>query len=196
MQLETSLLALKTLPTIGAASSRSRIEPRFGRALSKLAYTQSDAVAIEVRCWSKREWPMVRLEWGALSGTVDFAGFAYDPYRVSIAPEYCDSLAGLVYKHERPTQGQALAMAAASVGLLAHEGAHLSGFQNEARTECHAVQRVRDLAVILGTSRSYADRLAEANWKYIYPREPAEYRTSTCRNGGPLDIHRNSDVWP
>ena len=65
MTLQSSLLAYKDLPTIGGRASRSRIEPRLGRGVSQLAYKSPNAAVTEVRCWSKREWPMVKLEWRA-----------------------------------------------------------------------------------------------------------------------------------
>jgi hypothetical protein len=30
----------------------------------------------------------------------------------------------------------------------------------------------------------------------MYPRLPQEYRSPECRNGGELDIHPESSVWP
>lgn len=197
INLESSLLAFKALPTVGGPARGSRIEPRLGRALNRLLYRSATAASIEVRCWSKRDWPLVEREFRAYAGIGDFAGFADDPYHVSIAPEYCAELVKLMYKQRRPTSGVALAMTAAAVGLLAHEGGHLSDpSANEARTECYGVQRIRELAPILGTSRSYGDLLAEVYWTYIYPEEPAGYRTPACRNGSPLDRNPGSDVWP
>jgi hypothetical protein len=83
------------------------------------------------------------------------------------------------------------------VGLLAHESGHLFESEtNEAKTECFAVQRIAELARILGVSGSYADGLAEVYWKDLYPRNPPGYRTSLCRDGGPLDLNPRSDKWP
>jgi hypothetical protein len=196
--LESALLAFKQLPTAAGPSRGSRIEPRLGRAVNRLLYGNAAALSIEVRCWSKRAWRQVKQEWRAYAGIGDVAGFAYDRNgHISIAPEYCARLMRLIYGRERPEQGVALGMTAASVGLLAHEGGHLrESDRSEADTECFAVQRVRELAPILGTSTSYADLLARVYWEYVYPTEPAEYRTGACRNGGPLDLNPRSDVWP
>jgi hypothetical protein len=196
--LESALLAFKQLPTAAGPSRGSRIEPRLGRAVNRLLYGDASALSIEVRCWSKRDWPLVEQEWRAYAGIGDVAGFAYPTNgHVSIAPEYCGQLMRLVYKRERPEEGIALGMTAASVGVLAHEGGHLRVTDpNEADTECFAVQSVRKLAPILGTNASYADLLADVYWEYVYPTEPREYRTGACRNGGPLDLNPRSDVWP
>jgi hypothetical protein len=196
--LESALLAFKQLPTAAGPSPGSRIEPRLGRAVNRLLYGDAAAMTIEVRCWSKRDWPQVKQEWGAYAGIGDLAAFAYDRNgHVSIAPEFCARLMRLVYRRERPEQGMALGMTAASVGVLAHEGGHLREQDiSEAYTECYAVQKIRELAPILGTSTSYADLLARVYWEVVYPTEPAEYRTGACRNGGPLDLNPRSDVWP
>jgi hypothetical protein len=196
-ELGSSFLAVQPLPIKGGNASTSRIEPRFGRAMNKLVYKSEDAAQIEVRCWSKKDWPKVKYEWGGYSGNLDFAGFAYDDFRVSIAPEYCASLVGLVYQHQRPTAGVPLFRAAASVELLAHEAGHLFESEtNEARTECHAVQQVAELGRILGLGREYSDELARVYWEDLYPRNPRAYKTSLCRNGGPLDLNPSSDEWP
>jgi hypothetical protein len=196
--LESALLAFKQLPTAAGPSPGSRIEPRLGRAVNRLVYGVAGAKSIEVRCWSKRDWPQVKQEWRAYTGTGDVVGFAYYSIgHVSIAPDYCGPLMRLIYRRERPEQGVALGMTAASVGVLAHEAGHLREVDmSEAETECFAVQKVRELAPILGTSTSYADLLARVYWEYVYPTEPADYRTGACRNGGPLDLNPRSDVWP
>jgi hypothetical protein len=195
--LEASFLAVQPLPVKGGNVSSSRIEPRFGRALNRLVYKSADAAQIEVRCWSKEDWPWVKYEWGGYAGTLDFAGFAYDQFRISAAPEYCASLVGLVYGHERPTKGRALLQAAASVALLAHEGGHLYESEtNEARTECLAVQRIDELGRILGLGGEYSDMLARVYWEDLYPLNTPAYKTELCRNGGPLDLHPDTDTWP
>jgi hypothetical protein len=195
--LVSSFLAVKDLPIQGGDHSRSRIEPRFGRALNRLLYKSASAAQVEVRCWSKEDWPKVKYEYGGYAGNIDFAGFAYDDFRISIASEYCASLVQLVYKHARPTRGKALLYAAASVELLAHEGGHLYFSEtNEAKTECYAVQRARELGRILGLGGTYSDDLAAVYWKYVYPHNTREYRTPACRNGGPLDLNPKSDLWP
>lgn len=196
-ELESSFLAVEPLPIKGGNVSTSRIEPRFGRAINKLVYKREDAAQIEVRCWSKEEWPKVKFEWGGYAGNIDFAGFAYDDFRVSVAPEYCASLVGLVYEHERPASGLPLFRAVASVELLAHEAGHLFESEtNEARTECQAVQRVSEMGRILGLGGAYSDKLARVYWDDLYPRNPPAYKSPLCRNGGPLDLNPSSDKWP
>ena len=196
-ELSSSFLAVEPLPVKGGEVSTSRIEPRFGRALNTLVYKSADAAQIEVRCWSKEDWPKVKYEYGGYAGNVDFAGFAYDQFRVSVAPEYCASLVDLVYRHERPTSGLPFVKMAASVALLAHEAGHLFESEtNEAKTECYAVQRVRELATILGADPAYADKLATTYWEDIYRLNPPDYKTPLCHNGGPFDLNPQSERWP
>jgi hypothetical protein len=196
-ELSSSFLAVEPLPVKGGDVSSSRIEPRFGRALNKLVYKSANAAQLEVRCWSKEDWPKVKYEYGGYAGNVDFAGFAYDQFRVSIAPEYCASLVDLVYRHERPTSGLPFVKMAASVALLAHEAGHLFESEtNEAKTECYAVQRVREMATILGADPAYADKLATTYWKDIYRLNPPSYKTPLCYDGGPLDLNPSRKGWP
>jgi hypothetical protein len=87
--------------------------------------------------------------------------------------------------------------ASASVGILSHEAQHLlDPAGSEAETECHGVQNMREVGRLLRLDGSYADALATGYWRYIYPQNTAEYRTSACHDGGPLDSHPATSVWP
>ena len=57
--LQTSLRAFKELPRAGGTHPQSRIEPRLTRLVSSFVYRSPDPTytGVEVRCWSKREWP-------------------------------------------------------------------------------------------------------------------------------------------
>jgi hypothetical protein len=59
-RLEAAFLWNARLPRVGGATGRSRVEPRFGRAVSTLALRP-----IEVRCWSTRDWEDVSTEFRA-----------------------------------------------------------------------------------------------------------------------------------
>jgi hypothetical protein len=194
--LESSLVAHRDLPTVGGKTDRSRIEPRLSRAVSTLVY-KSQGAGVEVRCWSPREWRIVRKEWGAYIGTTDFLGFAWGETGVSIAPDACEPLVEFVYDRNRPSSGRELVLASAAIGLLAHEAQHLAdNWASEAETECSGMQSLRRMAGFLGASDAYAALLAEAYWADVYPLNLGEYRTSACRNTGPLDQKPGSDVWP
>lgn len=84
---------------------------------------------------------------------------------------------------------------AVAVHTLTHEAIHMSGVTNEAETECLAVQRNAETAVLLGATPEDALRLAEYYWTDVYPRMPEAYRSEDCRSGGRLDIGAPSPPW-
>jgi hypothetical protein len=192
--IERLLRANRPLPRIGGTSRRSRIEPDFSRVAEEIGLSP-----VEVRCWSTRDWTATREEWGRyIRDSVELAGFAHDPYRVSIAPEYCRRLVRFVHLGWRPLKDELeVDELADAVALLAHEIEHLSyPAASETETECRAVQDIRPLATGLGASPRYARRLANVYWTRVYPYQPSKYRSRLCRNGGPFDLDPESDVWP
>ena len=197
--LQTSLRAFKELPRAGGTHPQSRIEPRLTRLVSSFVYRTPDPTytGVEVRCWSKREWPRVKKELRAYTGIGDFEGFAYRETKISISPRVCAALAKLIYKGSRPSSGRDAFWATASVGVLSHEAQHLvDPAASEAETECRGMQNMRTVGRMLRLSGSYADFLAEAYSKYVYPYESKDYRTPACHDGGPLDSRPSSSVWP
>jgi hypothetical protein len=195
--LEATLLTQAQLPTAGGMVAKSRIEPRLSRLVSRLVYKDPAAAGVEVRCWSPKLWRTVRREWGAYMGTGDFEGFASGETQVNLSPRVCSALAPFVYQRARPTSGRVAWVTAASIGILAHEAQHLADPSgSEAETECRGMQNVRAVTRMLGATDSYASIIAEGYWRYVYPSNLASYRTGACRDGGPLDSRRGSDVWP
>jgi hypothetical protein len=79
---------------------------------------------------------------------------------------------------------------------LAHEAWHLAGERNEAMAECHALQTTALVAERLGATPAEGEASAVVVATQIYPRMPSEYVTTDCRDGGPLDLHPASSVWP
>lgn len=78
--------------------------------------------------------------------------------------------------------------AAAALDILTHEAFHLAGVRNEAATECFALQTVAFAARAFGLDRIDAEALAHSA---AASREPAlgdNYRSASCRSGGPLDL--------
>jgi hypothetical protein len=197
--LQTSLRAFKELPRAGGTHPQSRIEPRLTRLVSSFVYRSPDPTytGVEVRCWSKREWPRVKKELRAYTGIGDFEGFAYRETKISISPRVCAALAKLVYKGSRPSSGREAFWATASVGVLAHEAQHLvDPGGSEAETECRGMQNMRTVGRMLRLDGSYADFLAEAYSRYVYPYESKDYRTPACHDGGTLDSRPSSSAWP
>jgi hypothetical protein len=197
--LQTSLRAFKELPRTGGTHPRSRIEPRLTRLVSSFVYRSPDPTytGVEVRCWSKREWPRVKKELRSYTGIGDFEGFAYRETKISMSPRVCAALAKLLYKGSRPSSGREAFWATASVGVLSHEAQHLvEPGRSEAYTECLGMQNMRTVGRMLRLDGSYADFLAEAYWTYVYRYETRDYRTPACHDGGPLDSQPDSSVWP
>ena len=85
---------------------------------------------------------------------------------------------------------------AIALDVLAHESWHLEGNQNEAVTECYALQTVGFVATKLGSDNVQARGLARLVHLLVYPRMPGEYRSAECRDGGVLDLRPDSSAWP
>jgi hypothetical protein len=139
---------------------------------------------------------MVR-EWDTYTGVHrEVAGFVNGTSRVNIEPGSCARLARF-YSGWRPRSDAELDDAADAVDLLAHEAQHLFNPNgNEAETECHGLQDVQRVAVMLGASRSFAKKLAQDDWKYLYPYRDSEYRTKECRPNGLFDMRPETPGFP
>lgn len=124
---------------------------------------------------------------------IDAAGFArFVDQTADLAPWVCRTLADFVYG-EKPPSDERLA---AAVEALAHEATHLSRtpVDNEAVTECYAMQRLRE-AARLGADAALARRLASLEWQWYRARPVGEYVTRACRKGGPLDQGNGTGPW-
>ena len=196
-RLEASLRANRSLPATRGSREESKVEPQLSRFVSKFVLRKP--AGIEVRCWSKDEWLFVTKEWATYIGRGDLLGFVHSTrLRTSLAPRICKQLANLVYRDERPTEGEAMLRAAEAVSILSHEAEHIrNGLRaDEATTECRAMQRMRRLGRIMGLSQDYADLLADRYWGDLYRYNAPEYKTSDCRDGQTLDLRPGNDRWP
>lgn len=177
-----------TLPTIAGPSVRSRKDPTYSRIASRLA-----GGSRAVFCWSRRDWNILTdpPEGIVVTGYVDEEA----PRQLNLAPEVCDRLDLLHYRRLRPPPTLSLANA---VVTLTHELLHTLGYENEARTECHALQLSARTSRLLGTSLAYGRALARTFWErgYNLDFEPEEYYSKDCKNGGKLDRFPSSDIWP
>jgi hypothetical protein len=188
------LLIVGALAAVGFARHEDRIHEQ-----DRLAAVASDLAghSVGVRC------P------GFLAGLVDTSG---EPGRVQfdasgnpsghtdLAPETCKALRHLDRVDfsclDRGDCGYKEFKAAWAAHTLAHEAFHLRGFQDEARTECYALQNTAFVAERLGVPTERARQLQA--WIYVkgYPNEPEDYRSPDCYSGGPLDLRRESPVFP
>jgi hypothetical protein len=166
----------------------------YSRIASRIAHKHVDA-----HCWSFGDWSSLNDEVAALyhHGTEfrasGFANIGGDS--IELNPYVCTTLALLqVHALDNDYRTYALSFAEA-VDTLAHEATHASGVEDEAKTECYAIQRVPETAAMLGLSPEIGRLFANAMWR-DYPHEPRGYSTPQCRNGGPLDLHPRSAIWP
>lgn len=182
------------LPTIAAPSAESHIDPNYSRAVVRLIRR-----SVEVRCWSAEDWGRLSDEIVTAGGFPLTLGSGYvssDHERINLGPDACAQLALLVYRKVWPRVLRNRFALAQAVAILSHEAQHIAGFWAEHVAECYGQQRIAPLARLLGVTVERARVLANVAWRYTYPALPATYRSVQCRNGGKLDLHPRSNVWP
>ena len=81
--------------------------------------------------------------------------------------------------------GRELALA---VEVLTHEAWHLRGIEDEARTECNALQTMAGTAMALGATKAQGAALARGQFAESYPYLPDHYRSEHCVDGGAFDL--------
>src|SRR5919204_2947890 len=185
----------RDLPERGGVTGESRVEPRFSRVAAALSGVRGTVV----RCWSLPDWLSLIAERSAYTGgAVDLRadGFVSGGRRVNLAPRMCERLVRFVYRGESPAGGRTKLRLANTVLTLAHETVHVSRGADEAVATCYGLQRMRRAAVLLGAPRAYANSLAELAWTGLYPYGLAKYHSPQCLDGGRLDLHPRSHVWP
>jgi hypothetical protein len=150
-------------------------------------------------CWTEDEWGPMAEQHSLLYGD-DFwvAGIATPTRgRIDLAPEVCDPLRRFLREEYSPWLSTETLDLSSALLVLAHEAEHLRVPQaSEAEVECYALQRVRAMAGDAGRGPRYQEEMALLAWDLGYPNLPPEYRTKRCRDGGPLDLRRETSVWP
>jgi hypothetical protein len=193
----------RRLPSIEGVSDsnahgddESHTDPLLNRAARAVA-----GKPVTARCWSPYDWPHLLAETNAIDDrhapkSVDILGFAnLGGDAVDLSTEVCYYLQLIELGGYAAVNGRATPFAASALATLAHEAEHAHGVADEADTECYALQMIPTVARVLGLTRREGRIFADAAWR-AYPQEPRHYRTSACRNGGPLDLHPRSTVWP
>jgi hypothetical protein len=188
------LLIVGALAAVGFARHEDRI-----RQQSRLAVVASELAGrqVGVHCPGFLAGLVdVRSE----GGRVQFDGSGHPAGHTDLSPETCKALRHLARIDftciHRGDCGYSQFKAAWAAHTLAHESFHLRGFESEAITECYALQNTALVAERLGVPTGQAEQLQR--WVYLrgYPNEPDEYRTSECRDGGPLDLRPQSPQFP
>ncbi len=160
-----------------------RLQHRLGQVASRLAGQD-----VEVHCQTFGEQ---FVHGGSELGWVGFAAGGQPDHGAVITREPCADLESYLDRHGvTPTPSQVIA-----VHVLSHESRHLAGVQDEARTECEAVQRDAVTARLLGADAADAHRLARLYWAVDYPNMPDAYQSPDCTPGGPWDEHLPDAPW-
>ena len=184
----------RPLPVIAGPTAASHVDPKFSRIAAALAHR-----AVEVRCWSRRDWPRVIHEETAYTlHHIDAHAIAFAPVlgsRDNLSPKVCERLEALAYDHSFPTDAFDELAVAQAVVALAHEPQHSRGVVVESQAECYAIQLIRGTAIELGASPEYAAGLQQLFWQN-YDHELPSYRSTKCRNGGAYDLHPESPAFP
>jgi hypothetical protein len=134
------------------------------------------------------------------AGRVQFDAQGRPADHTDLSPETCSELRRLGHTNlsclDGGTCGYSQFRAGWAAHTLAHESFHLRGFESEAEAECYALQNTAFVAERLGVSPQHATELQQ--WIFVkgYPNEPDEYQSMACRDGGSLDLHPGTTVFP
>ena len=180
------------------AFSRSEL-PRhhgFALALDRVAQEISGRRDVSVRCGPTAD--------PSILGSVTFYG-ASPGREALLAPLVCSTLRRL-WAGRLPSLactelgqgqcGQDVLEPAWAASALAHESYHLRGVRNEAAAECYGLQSTALVAWRLHAPPAYAERLAAYTFWNVRPPVDYGYFSPECRDGGTLDLHPASSVWP
>jgi hypothetical protein len=181
---KTIAVAALAVLAVGFLEFRAQsAEVRYGKVVSEVAHRD-----VSVRCQGLFGH---LVDIGNELGTVWFDAEGEPADKTDIKADACKWLKDFEKGDKRATENSAVA-----VHVLAHEAIHLRGWTNEAVAECYGLQHSAQVARGLGATAKQAQGLAHLYWTVIYPDMPDEYRTEDCVNGGRLDLHKDSDIWP
>lgn len=183
------------LPDANSLDSPTYFDHRLSRAILDVTRYGS-----QVTCYSRADWTKAAVRWEKEHPTLGRLGawraFVYPVGFVHLGPEFCAELRRLralttpAWDDERP---DALAYALAALG---HEAVHVTGNSNEVEAMCRGMQLMPSFARELGLSRDEGRYLATVFWLHWYPWFEPDHRSPECRDGGRLDIHPESGIWP
>jgi PKD repeat protein len=180
------------LPTVFGHSGRSHKDPEYSRAATLFTKTLlENGGQRSVFCWNAGDWTALNGPKSALTeGFVEFR----IPRQVNLAPDVCQTLELIRYKHPRPP-----ATLTTAIGLLifTHETLHTMGIGNEAVATCFALQLAPVMSQRLGAGYGYGYQLGRLLAAWYQPRNLARgYWSSECHDGGKLDLYPKDKGWP
>ncbi len=159
--------------------------------LSRLLYETisplGKAVRVDVACWDERDWATIADPAGAArdshGGFVAGLFLPSMPHWIHLAPATCRNVQALI-DTGRPSGPRAAALTA-----VIHEAVHANGIQNEAQTNCVAVQLVPLFARALGDDRTRTIGLSRLALAVVRTHAGAGYwDASRCQDGGAWDL--------
>jgi hypothetical protein len=147
---------------------------------------------LAVACWNDADWlSVVTAEGDSPSrGGTTLRGFwkAAQPRWLHLAPFVCDDVQALL-DTKVPTGRRA-----AALSTVIHESLHAHGLDNEAQTNCLAVQLIPLAGHELGLGGAQASYLGRLALRYVRSHAPSGYWNRTrCRDGGRWDIMPTQD---
>jgi hypothetical protein len=164
-----------------SVDTRAEAQDRFSEEASRIV-----GKPVRIRCD----------EQGAFVGAVQHAdGVATVGGELSyLTPERCYDLYRLAFDGDIT-----FSQTARAIAVLAHESWHLRGIAEEGTTECYALQSGVGLGQRLGLSEGTARQMMRQQLVENAGRSGtgAEYVVPPgCRDGGVLDLHPQSDLFP
>ncbi|MDX6517345.1 MAG: hypothetical protein QOF50_191 [Gaiellaceae bacterium] len=184
------------LPAGIGLSATSGVDPTLSRVASELARRRT-----QVRCWSQADWKRHVSELARAYPRMSKLG----PWRaytsttlaeINLSPAVCAELHKIGHRRVSVWRDRSPDALAWSVEALAHEAQHASGILSEVQAECYGMQTAPTAAMLLGRTSAEGEYLARRYWKRWYAWLKPPYFSSECRNGGPLDLRPDRDVWP
>jgi hypothetical protein len=163
------------------ASTRAEATARFSEEASRVA-----AKPVTIRCDESGDYV------GAIQHADGVAAVGGE--LAYLTPERCLDLYRLAFKGEVRDSRTARALA-----VLAHEAWHLRGVSDEGITECYSLQSGVEIGRRLGLSLDTARRLMRQQLaeNALRGRANPAYRVpADCRDGGRLDLKRDSARFP
>ncbi len=134
------------------------------------------------------------------AGSVQFDADGRPGNVTNLSPDTCDQLRHFSSVDftclDRHACGYAQFDAGWAAHTLAHESFHLRGFEDEAVTECYAMQNTAFVAERLGLSQHLADELQQWIFDKGFANEPTDYQSPLCYRGGPLDLTPQTPRFP
>ncbi len=175
------------------------LPPRRRRDVSDIAGS-SVGVRPDVYCWQSDGWEPFFEQYAIVRGgeETSLKGIGDRARnRIDLDPGVCAGLRWYLRRMRPTSLSYENFEIAEALMVLTHQAEHLKApSASEAEVECYAVQHVRPLVRAAGWGAEYATELARQAWELSYQRLAQAFRSSACRDGGPLDRHPRSSAWP